>query len=46
MAPVERVSFMDEIELVLQRDLSLPIAEVIFPKEYALINITENCRHL
>ncbi len=37
---------MDDVEMTLVRDLSQPVAEVNFPKSYALINVTENCRHL
>jgi GNAT superfamily N-acetyltransferase len=35
-----------EILITLERDLTLPIAEPVFPKQYALVNVTENCRRL
>lgn len=37
---------MPDILMTLERDLTLHVAEAVFPKEYALIHITENCRHL
>ena len=37
---------MSEIQMTLERDLTHPVTEAKFPRGYALVNVTENCRHL
>jgi len=37
---------MADILLAMEKDLTLPVPEAVFPKRYIMINATENCRRL